>query len=296
MQSSCRLERKWNKMKVAYKGKVRDVYDLGEYLILSSTDRISAFDCVFEETVPDKGKILNYISLLWFNFFKDIPNQIVETDYTKYPGIYNSQEELKDRSVLVKKCKRIDYECVVRGYLSGSAYKEYKSTGQIAGVTVSRKYAESEELSELLFTPAVKNDSGHDENISEAELKNRVGVELFQKLKDYSLTLYTKGRDKVKTEGLILCDTKFEFGFDKEKVILIDELLTPDSSRYWDINTYATGISPPSYDKQILRNYLEKIEWNKNPPPPKLPDSIIKELIFKYKELQEKITKCLSEK
>lgn len=296
MQSSCRLERKWNKMKVAYKGKVRDVYDLGEYLILSSTDRISAFDCVFEETVPDKGKILNYISLLWFNFFKDIPNQIVETDCTKYPGIYNSQEELKDRSVLVKKCKRIDYECVVRGYLSGSAYKEYKSTGQIAGVTVSRKYAESEELSEPLFTPAVKNDSGHDENISEAELKNRVGVELFQKLKDYSLTLYTKGRDKVKTEGLILCDTKFEFGFDKEKVILIDELLTPDSSRYWDINTYATGISPPSYDKQILRNYLEKIEWNKNPPPPKLPDSIIKELIFKYKELQEKITKCLSEK
>ena len=283
-------------MKVAYKGKVRDVYDLGEYLILSSTDRISAFDCVFEETVPDKGKILNYISLLWFNFFKDIPNQIVETDYTKYPGIYNSQEELKDRSVLVKKCKRIDYECVVRGYLSGSAYKEYKSTGQIAGVTVSRKYAESEELSEPLFTPAVKNDSGHDENISEAELKNRVGVELFQKLKYYSLTLYTKGRDKVKTEGLILCDTKFEFGFDKEKVILIDELLTPDSSRYWDINTYATGISPPSYDKQILRNYLEKIEWNKNPPPPKLPDSIIKELIFKYKELQEKITKCLSEK
>ena len=283
-------------MKVAYKGKVRDVYDLGEYLILSSTDRISAFDCVFEETVPDKGKILNYISLLWFDFFKDIPNQIVETDYTKYPGIYNSQEELKDRSVLVKKCKRIDYECVVRGYLSGSAYKEYKSTGQIAGVAVSRNYAESEELSEPLFTPAVKNDSGHDENISEAELKNRVGVELFQKLKDYSLTLYTKGRDKVKTEGLILCDTKFEFGFDKEKVILIDELLTPDSSRYWDINTYATGISPPSYDKQILRNYLEKIEWNKNPPPPKLPDSIIKELIFKYKELQEKITKCLSEK
>ncbi len=283
-------------MKVAYKGKVRDVYDLGEYLILSSTDRISAFDCVFEETVPDKGKILNYISLLWFNFFKDIPNQIVETDYTKYPGIYNSQEELKDRSVLVKKCKRIDYECVVRGYLSGSAYKEYKSTGQIAGVAVSRNYAESEELSEPLFTPAVKNDSGHDENISEEELKNRVGVELFQKLKDYSLTLYTKGRDKVKTEGLILCDTKFEFGFDNEKVILIDELLTPDSSRYWDINTYATGISPPSYDKQILRNYLEKIEWNKNPPPPKLPDSIIKELIFKYKELQEKITKCLSEK
>ncbi len=283
-------------MKVAYKGKVRDVYDLGEYLILSSTDRISAFDCVFDETVPDKGKILNSISRLWFDFFKDIPNHIVETDYNKYPGEYKSREELKDRSVLVKKCKRIDYECVVRGYLSGSAYKEYKSIGQIAGVAVSRHYVESEKLSEPLFTPAVKNDSGHDENISEAELKNRVGVELFQTLKDYSLTLYTKGRDKVKTEGLILCDTKFEFGFDKEKVILIDELLTPDSSRYWEVETYAVGISPPSYDKQILRNYLEKIEWNKNPPPPKLPDSIIKELLSKYQELQEKITKCLSEK
>jgi phosphoribosylaminoimidazole-succinocarboxamide synthase len=283
-------------MKVAYKGKVRDVYDLGEYLILSSTDRISAFDCVFDETVPDKGKILNSISRLWFDFFKDIPNHIVETDYNKYPGEYKSREELKDRSVLVKKCKRIDYECVVRGYLSGSAYKEYKSTGQIAGIAVNKQYAESEELSEPLFTPAVKNDSGHDENISETELKNRVGVELFQTLKDYSLTLYTKGRDKVKTEGLILCDTKFEFGFDKEKVILIDELLTPDSSRYWEVETYAVGISPPSYDKQILRNYLEKIEWNKNPPPPKLSDSIIKELLSKYQELQEKITKCLSEK
>ncbi len=283
-------------MKVAYKGKVRDVYDLGEYLILSSTDRISAFDCVFDETVPDKGKILNSISRLWFDFFKDIPNHIVETDYNKYPGEYKSREELKDRSVLVKKCKRIDYECVVRGYLSGSAYKEYKSTGQIAGVAINKQYAESEELSEPLFTPAVKNDSGHDENISEAELKNRVGVELFQTLKDYSLTLYTKGRDKVKTEGLILCDTKFEFGFSDEKVILIDELLTPDSSRYWEVETYAVGISPPSYDKQILRNYLEKIEWNKNPPPPKLPDSLIKELLSKYQELQEKITTCLSEK
>lgn len=283
-------------MKVAYKGKVRDVYDLGEYLILSSTDRISAFDFVFNEPVPDKGKILNSISNLWFDFFSEIPNHIVETDYTKFPGEYNSREELKERSVLVKKCKRIDYECVVRGYLSGSAYKEFKNTGRIAGVEVGRKYSESEKLSEPLFTPAVKNDSGHDENISEEELKNRIGLELFEQLKTYSLEIYTKARDKVKKQGLILCDTKFEFGFHEEKVILIDELLTPDSSRYWDINTYSIGTSPPSYDKQILRNYLEKIEWNKNPPVPKLPDSIIKELLTKYKELQEKITKCLSEK
>lgn len=285
-----------NQMKVAYKGKVRDVYDLGDYLILSSTDRISAFDCVFNEIVPDKGKILNNISTLWFKYFSDIPNHIVETDYNQFPGEYKGREELKDRSVLVKKCKRIDYECVVRGYLSGSAYKEYKSTGQIAGVDVSRKYQESEELSEPLFTPAIKNDTGHDENISEKELKDKIGLELFTILKDYSMKLYLGGRERVKTEGLILCDTKFEFGFYNDKVILIDELLTPDSSRYWELNTYAIGSSPPSYDKQILRNYLEKIEWNKNPPPPKLPDSIINELILKYKELQGKIKRCLSEK
>ncbi|HMV45717.1 MAG TPA: phosphoribosylaminoimidazolesuccinocarboxamide synthase [Leptospiraceae bacterium] len=283
-------------MKVAYKGKVRDVYDLGDYLILSSTDRISAFDCVFNEIVPDKGKILNNISTLWFKYFSDIPNHIVETDYNQFPGEYKGREELKDRSVLVKKCKRIDYECVVRGYLSGSAYKEYKSTGQIAGVDVSRKYQESEELSEPLFTPAIKNDTGHDENISEKDLKDKIGLELFTILKDYSMKLYLGGRERVKTEGLILCDTKFEFGFYNDKVILIDELLTPDSSRYWELNTYAIGSSPPSYDKQILRNYLEKIEWNKNPPPPKLPDSIINELILKYKELQGKIKRCLSEK
>ncbi len=285
-----------NQMKVAYKGKVRDVYDLGDYLILSSTDRISAFDCVFNEIVPDKGKILNNISTLWFKYFSDIPNHIVETDYNQFPGEYKGREELKDRSVLVKKCKRIDYECVVRGYLSGSAYKEYKSTGQIAGVDVSRKYQESEELSEPLFTPAIKNDTGHDENISEKDLKDKIGLELFTILKDYSMKLYLGGRERVKTEGLILCDTKFEFGFYNDKVILIDELLTPDSSRYWELNTYAIGSSPPSYDKQILRNYLEKIEWNKKPPPPKLPDSIINELILKYKELQGKIKRCLSEK
>lgn len=283
-------------MKVAYKGKVRDVYDLGEYLILSSTDRISAFDCVFDELVPDKGKILNTISVLWFQYFSDIPNHIVETDYNLFPGEYKGREELKDRSVLVRKCKRIDYECVVRGYLSGSAYKEYKSTGKIAGENVSRTYLESDELSEPLFTPAIKNDTGHDENISEKQLRDKVGVELFNTLKDYSMKLYLKGREQVKREGLILCDTKFEFGFHDGKVILIDEILTPDSSRYWDIDSYRVGTSPPSYDKQILRNYLEKIEWNKNPPPPKLPDSIINELILKYKELQEKIKKCLSEK
>lgn len=282
-------------IKPSYIGKVRDVYDLGDKLILCSTDRVSAFDVVFNEIIPGKGKILNSVSNAWFKYFKDIPNHILETDYSKFPGGFNSKD-FEGRAILVKKCKRVDYECVVRGYLSGSAFKEYKSTRTIAGVKTDKSYLESEKLSEPLFTPAVKNDTGHDENISEKELENRVGKDLFQKLKDKSIYLYSQAHKRLITEGLILCDTKFEFGFNENNLILIDELLTPDSSRYWDSDTYKTGISPPSYDKQILRNYLEKIEWNKTPPPPKLPLSIIEELIAKYNSLQGKIERCLSVK
>lgn len=281
---------------ISYRGKVRDVYDLGYSLILCSTDRVSAFDCVFKELIPGKGIILNNVSNLWFNYFKDIPNHILETDSSRFPGEFSTLPEIQNRSVLVKKCQRIDYECVVRGYLSGSAYKEYKSEGKIAGVSISRKYRESEKLDEPLFTPAVKNDSGHDENISEEEMKNRTGEELFNKLKSYSMELYTKAREKMETEGLILCDTKFEFGIYNGQVILIDELLTPDSSRYWDAETYAMDSSPPSFDKQILRNYLESTKWDKNPPPPKLPHNLIEQLIKKYIELEHRIIKCLSVK
>lgn len=279
-------------MQITYKGKVRDVYDLGDKLFISSSDRISAFDVVFDELISGKGVILNSISNLWFNYFKEIPNHILETEIANFPKEFQ-KEEFRDRSILVKKCKRVDFECVVRGYISGSAFKEYKEHGTIAKKKISEQYKESEKLPEPIFTPAVKNDTGHDENISEDELKSRVGSELFLKLKNYSLEIYTKAHDKLINQGLVICDTKFEFGFDNDKLILIDELLTPDSSRYWDLDSYKTGISPPSLDKQILRNYLETLTWDKNPPAPKLPSDIIEKVLHKYKELQERIKKCL---
>jgi phosphoribosylaminoimidazole-succinocarboxamide synthase len=275
-----------------YKGKVRDVYDLGDQLILHSTDRISAFDCVFQELVPKKGVILNQISNLWFRFFSDIPNHILETDYRRFPEGFRDVE-LEDRAVLVKKCKRIDFECVVRGYISGSAYKEYKQSGTIAGVSYPSGLLDASKLREPIFTPAVKNDSGHDENISEKEMESRVGTELFRILKDRSISIFQRASQALEKEGIILCDTKFEFGIWNGEVILIDEILTPDSSRFWEKSSYKLGSTPPSMDKQILRNYLETILWDKKPPPPPLPSSIIVQIQQKYKEIQEKIQRCL---
>ncbi len=277
--------------KPSYIGKVRDVYDLGDSLLLSSSDRISAFDCVFNELVPGKGVILNTISNRWFKTFSNIENHILETDYQKFPPPFNSIE-FKDRATLVRKCKRIDYECVVRGYISGSLWKEYSKFKTINFVPTNEQFKESDKLSEPLFTPARKNDLGHDENISEQTMKDEIGVEIFQKLKDISIHLYNVAEKKMKSSGIILCDTKFEFGFYGNKIILIDEVLTPDSSRYWSESEYRTGISPPSFDKQILRNYLETLDWNKEPPAPKLPDDIINKIINKYKEIQEKIFSC----
>lgn len=275
-----------------YIGKVRDVYDLGDRLLLNSTDRISAFDSVFREPVPGKGVILNQISNLWFQFFSDIPNHILETDYKKFPEGFNN-EGFRDRAVLVKKCQRIDFECVVRGYITGSAFKEYKATGQVAGVDYPKGLQDASSLSEPIFTPAIKNDTGHDENISEREMENRIGKELFTILKERSIAIFSRASKVLRKEGIILCDTKFEFGLLGSEVILIDEILTPDSSRFWEEKTYKVGISPPSMDKQILRNYLESTSWDKNPPPPALPDSIILDIQNKYKEIQEKIQRCL---
>ncbi|WCL51334.1 phosphoribosylaminoimidazolesuccinocarboxamide synthase [Leptospira sp. GIMC2001] len=283
-------------MKPSYVGKVRDVFDLGDSLILVSTDRISAFDVVFDETIPNKGKVLNHVSIAWFEFFSSIANHIIETDYRKFPEPFRSDSYLEGRSILVKKCKRIDYECVVRGYLSGSAFKEYTKTGQIAFKDYPKGMLESEKLAGPIFTPARKNDIGHDENISEHLMAEEVGQELFDKLKSTSIHLYTVARERLEKSGLILCDTKFEFGLIGDEVILIDELLTPDSSRYWEASTYKTGISPPSLDKQILRNYLETLDWDKNPPPPPLSKEIQLELKRKYEILEEIIIQCTSRK
>ncbi|ALO27331.1 MULTISPECIES: phosphoribosylaminoimidazolesuccinocarboxamide synthase [Leptospira] len=279
-----------------YKGKVRDIYDLGDRLILSSSDRISAFDVVFPQAVPNKGKVLNRISISWFEFFKNIPNHILETDVKNFPPPFRSREELEGRSVLVKKCKRIDYECVVRGYIAGSGWKEYKNEGTLAGVKLPSGLKESEKLSEPVFTPAVKNDQGHDENISEKEMENRIGKELFGILKEKSISIFLRASEVVDSAGIILCDTKFEFGILDGQIILIDELLTPDSSRYWSADSYSVGISPPSLDKQILRNYLETTSWNKMPPAPDLPAELIQELREKYQKIEDLILSCISQK
>ncbi|TGM12769.1 phosphoribosylaminoimidazolesuccinocarboxamide synthase [Leptospira selangorensis] len=281
--------------KPSYIGKVRDVYDLGNSLILSSTDRVSAFDVVFRQIVPGKGKVLNKISAEWFSYFKDIPNHIIETDVSKFPSPFKDHPDLKDRSVLVKKCKRIDFECVVRGYLSGSGWKGYKQDGTLAFKKLPPGLKESEKLPEPAFTPAIKNDTGHDENISEDRMKNEIGSELFSILKEKSISLYTRAAELVAGAGILLCDTKFEFGISEDTVILIDEILTPDSSRYWAQESYVIGTTPPSMDKQILRNYLEKSGWNKVPPAPDLPESLIVELQAAYKEIQDRLLKCLSQ-
>jgi len=278
----------------SYKGKVRDVYDLGESLVLCASDRISAFDVVFQEPVPDKGKILTRISTKWFQYFLEFKNHLITDQIEFFPEPFKNHPAFAGRSVLVKKTKRIDFECVVRGYISGSAFKEYKSTGQVAFVDYPKGMLESEQFAEPIFTPARKNDSGHDENISELTMKKEIGEELFYQLKETSISLYTKAHTQMKKQGILLCDTKFEFGILNGEPILIDEILTPDSSRYWEEKDYRIGSSPASLDKQILRNWLEETGWNKTPPPPKLSESLISELRTKYLELEEKINTCLS--
>lgn len=279
-----------------YKGKVRDVYDLGNELLLVATDRISAFDVVFSEPVEDKGKILTRISTKWFRYFHEIPNHLVTDDPNQFPTPYQNHDAVVGRSVLVKKAKRIDFECVVRGYLTGSAWKEYLQSGTIAETPYPKGIQESYQFPTPIFTPARKNDSGHDENVSEATMETEVGTALFQKVKKISLHLYTEAHRLMAKQGILLCDTKFEFGLLDGEPILIDEILTPDSSRYWDASTYVLGKTPASFDKQILRNWLESTSWDKNPPPPKLPESLILELRKKYLELEEKINLCLSQK
>jgi phosphoribosylaminoimidazole-succinocarboxamide synthase len=281
-------------IKPSYVGKVRDVYDLGDTLILSASDRISAFDVVFNESVPDKGKILTRISTRWFQFFSEFKNHLITDDVNQFPPPFQGKPDFIGRSVHVKKTKRVDFECVVRGYITGSAYKEYKSTGKVAFLDYPTGMLESQKFSEPIFTPARKNDQGHDENVSEQTMRDEVGSELFQTLKHTSISLFEKAHARMKDVGILLCDTKFEFGLLQDEVILIDEILTPDSSRYWAESDYQVGTAQASLDKQILRNWLEDIGWNKTPPPPQLPDSLIIELREKYLKLEEKINKCLS--
>lgn len=280
-----------------YRGKVRDVYVLGDKLIINASDRISAFDVVFSEPIPGKGKILSQLSVFWFlnapGFSNIMPNHLIETEPRKYPSPFcEHTEELAGRSMMVMEAKRIDFECVVRGYLAGSAWKEYKNFGTVNKTILPKGLKESGKLSEPIFTPATKAESGHDENISFNEMSNKIGTEFAGKLKDLSIKLYLSAAKFLLERGLILADTKFEFGFDKNnEIILIDEVLTPDSSRYWFKSEYRPGRTQNPFDKQFLRDFLEESGWNKEPPAPKLPQKIIQGTLERYKTAFRLITK-----
>lgn len=279
-------------LKLFAKGKVRDIYDMEDKLLFIATDRISAFDFVLPNGIPYKGKVLNGFSVYWFEQMKDaIQNHVITADVNEYPQkLKKHRELLEGRSMLVKKAKRIDVECVVRGYLAGSAWSEYSKSGTVCGVPIAKGLKQSERLPELIFTPAIKADTGHDENISEKKLEELVGKELSDKLSEASFSIYKKAEKILLAKGIILADTKFEFGELDGQLILIDEILTPDSSRFWEKKEYSVGISPPSLDKQFVRDYLNTTGWDKNSAPPILPDKIVKKTSEKYLEIYKRVT------
>jgi phosphoribosylaminoimidazole-succinocarboxamide synthase len=274
------------------RGKVRDIYDLGDRLLIVATDRISAFDVVMPNPIPDKGRILTQLSGFWFNLTKGIvPNHILSIEVKDYPKECQPyQEMLRDRSMLVVKTEVLPVECVVRGYLSGSGWEEYQKTGEVCGIKLPKGLLESSRLEEPIFTPATKAEMGlHDENISFEKVEKTIGRDFAKKMKSLSLAIYKKARDFAEQRGILIADTKMEFGVKAGKLILIDELLTPDSSRFWPRDEYQPGGPQRSFDKQFLRDYLLSIRWNKNPPAPQLPEEIVKKTREKYLEAYEKL-------
>jgi phosphoribosylaminoimidazole-succinocarboxamide synthase len=268
-----------------YSGKVREIFDLGDRLIIVATDRLSAFDVVFNEGIPEKGKILTEVSNIWFRMLDMVENHLIETDIDRFPAPFSDAKFLAGRAILVKKTKRIDVECVVRGYLAGSGYKDYMRSGEVSGIALPAGLKMAEKLPDSIFTPSTKAETGHDENITQKDVVDLIGRGLANKIEELSLSIYTFAHEKMREKGIILADTKFEFGIREGEVILIDEVLTPDSSRYWPLSSYAVGESPPSYDKQFVRDFLETTDWDKTPPPPKLPDHIISGTREKYREI-----------
>ena len=279
-------------MKLKGRGKVRDIYDLGDRLLIVATDRISAFDVVMPNPVPDKGRVLTQLSKFWFDLTKEIvSNHVISTKVGDYPQECRPyQEMLEGRSMLVVKTDVLPIECVVRGYLSGSGWEEYKKTGEVCNITLPKGLAESSKLEEPIFTPATKAEIGlHDENITFDKVEEIAGKDLAQRLKYISLAVYKKARDFAEGRGIIIADTKMEFGIKEGKLLLIDELLTPDSSRFWPKNDYRPGGSQKSFDKQFLRDYLLSIKWDKSPPAPLLPEEIVKNTREKYLEAYERL-------
>jgi len=271
------------------RGKVRDVYDLGENLLIVASDRISAFDVVMGEGVPGKGRILTQVANFWFNATRDIvPNHLVATEVAQYPeNLRPYADQLDGRSILVRKTKVLPIECVVRGYLAGSGLKEYKTSGTVCGIHLPAGLTLADRLPEPIFTPSTKADVGHDENIDFARMVSEVGTDLATQMRDLSLAVYRRGVELAAERGIILADTKFEFGIlESGQIILIDEVLTPDSSRYWLADQWHPGTNPPSLDKQFLRDYLEGLtDWNKQAPAPALPHSVIEGVLARYKDL-----------
>jgi phosphoribosylaminoimidazole-succinocarboxamide synthase len=279
-------------LKLKGRGKVRDIYDLGDQLIIVATDRMSAFDVVMPNPIPDKGRILTQLSKFWFDLTREIvPNHVISTKVEDYPKECEPYlEMLRDRSMLVMKTEVLPVECVVRGYLSGSGWEEYIRTGEVCGIRLPKGLVESSKLDEPIFTPATKAEVGlHDENINFEKVEKIVGKELAKRLKTLSLMIYKKSQDIAERKGIIIADTKMEFGIKDKNLILIDELLTPDSSRFWPKDEYQPGGSQKSFDKQFLRDYLLSIHWDKNPPAPNLPEEIIQKTREKYIEAYERL-------
>ena len=279
-------------LKVFKKGKVRDVYEVDDKLLLIVTDRISAFDYVLHEPIPYKGIFLTQISKFWFDFFKNtVDNQVISTEMSGFPEEIKSYEDvLKGRTMLVKKAEVFPIECIVRGYISGSAWKSYEKDSSVCGIKLPSGMQESEKFDKPLFTPSTKADTGHDINISYDKMKKIIGKEDAEKIKEISLKIYNEGADYAKKKGIIIADTKFEFGKINDTIILVDEVLTPDSSRFWPADQYEPGKSQPSFDKQYVRDYLTSTGWDKNSTPPHLPNEVVSETQKKYQDAYEKIT------
>jgi phosphoribosylaminoimidazole-succinocarboxamide synthase len=274
------------------RGKVRDVYELGDKLLVVATDRLSAFDVVMNEGIPDKGRVLTQLSCFWFNLIQDeFRHHFISANVADYPAeLHPFADQLEGRSMLVEKAQTFPIECVVRGYLVGSGWKEYRAQGSVCGIKLPAGLQEASRLETPIFTPSTKATVGHDENITWEETVARIGADAAGKLRDFSLRLYSKGREFAEGRGIIIADTKFEWGLKNGKIILIDEVLTPDSSRFWPQNEYASGKSQPSFDKQFVRDYLESLKWNKQPPPPPLPPEVVEKTSEKYREAYRLLT------
>jgi phosphoribosylaminoimidazole-succinocarboxamide synthase len=274
------------------RGKVRDVYDLGERILIVATDRISAFDVVLPTPIPGKGAVLTQLSLFWFDALRDlVPNHVIASDVRDFGhGLEDEREQLEGRSMLVEKTEPLPIECVVRGYLAGSGWKDYRATGSVCGIPLPAGLRESDRLEEPLFTPATKAESGHDENISFEAAEQAIGARRAAEVKELSLRLYERARAHAEARGIILADTKFEFGVRDGRLIWIDEALTPDSSRFWPRDGYAPGRSQPSFDKQYVRDYLESLDWDKRPPGPPLPEEVVARTREKYLEAYARLS------